>query len=81
MYQWRESVEAGGLISYGPSLTLTLRGRSGPMSAGFSRAPSLPICQYSEPTRFELVINLKTAKTLGLIVPQSILTLADEVIE
>ena len=80
MYQWREFVDAGGLISYGPNITDLMR-QVGTYAGRILKAPSLPILPVQEPTKFELVINLKTAKALGLIVPQSILTLADEVIE
>jgi len=80
MYQWREFVQAGGLVSYGTSLAdahRQLGNYTGKILQG-TKPGDLPV---SQPTRFELLINLKTAKTLGLTVPTSILLLADEVIE
>ena len=80
VFQNREFAEAGGLLSYAPSTTDNYR-----RAAFFvdkilqgARPADLPV---EQPTRFELVINLKTAKALGLTIPQSLLLRADQIIE
>ena len=80
IFGWKEYVEAGGLMSYGPNLE-----ESWHLVAAFvdkilkgAGPADLPV---EQPTRFELIVNLKTAKALGLPMPPSILARADEVIE
>jgi ABC-type uncharacterized transport system substrate-binding protein len=80
IYEFGEFAAAGGLIAYGPSLTAQFRRVGvyvGRVLAG-AKPADLPV---EQPTRFELVINLKTAKALDLTVPQAMLARADEVIE
>ena len=79
-YQLRENVLAGGLMSYGASLPDMFRRAAGYVQKILqgARPASLPV---EQPIKFDLIVNLKTAKALGLTIPESFLLLADEVIE
>jgi ABC-type uncharacterized transport system substrate-binding protein len=80
MYAFREAVNDGGLMCYGPNLVENFRAAAGYVDKILKGATAgdLPIAQA---TKFDLVINLKTAKTLGLTIPPSLLLQADQVIQ
>ena len=80
VYEWREFAEAGGLLSYGTNITemyARLATYVDKILKG-AKPGDLPV---ERPTRFELVVNMKTAKTLGLTIPSAILLRADRIIE
>ena len=80
IYQWKEHAEAGGLVSYGPGLAQMWRQTASIVAKVLkgARPADIPV---EQPTKFEFVINLKTARLLGLTMPQSLVVRADDVIE
>ena len=80
IYQWREHAEAGGLMSYGPSLPAMWE-QDGAMVARILKGAKPSDIPVEQPTKFELIVNLKTAKALGLTISRDFLLIADEVVE
>ena len=80
IYQWPETAQEGGLLAYGPGLTEVFRQLARQMGKVLrgAKPANLPV---EQPTRFELVVNLRTAKAIGLDFSPTLLTRADEVIE
>jgi len=80
VYPFRESVDEGGLMSYGPSL-IDLWRRSAKHVDRILRGSKPADLPVEQPTRFELVINMRTAKALGITIPPSVLLRADQIID
>jgi putative ABC transport system substrate-binding protein len=80
IWQWPEGAEAGGLIAYGPRLSAVFR-QCARQVAKLLRGTKVVDVPVEQPTGFELIINLKTARTLGVEIPPTLLSRADTVIE
>jgi putative ABC transport system substrate-binding protein len=81
IYQFPEEAKEGGLVGYGPSVIRLFRELLAPMLIKLLRGAKPADLPIEQPTKFELVVNLKTAKVIGLTIPESLLARADEVIE
>jgi len=81
MYQWPETAEEGGFAAYGPRLMDLFRDLLPRKLAQLFRGAKVADMPVEQPTKFELVINLKTANALGITVPAALVARADKVIE
>jgi putative tryptophan/tyrosine transport system substrate-binding protein len=80
VYSWREFADAGGLMAYGPNLAEMYR-QSARLVGRILKGANPTELPFEQPTRYELIVNLKTAKAMGFAISESFLLLADEVIE
>jgi putative ABC transport system substrate-binding protein len=80
IYPYRDLAQGGGLISYGPNLSDDYRSAASYVDR-ILRGEKLANLPVQAPTRFEIILDLRTARALGLTVPQSLLATADEIIE
>jgi len=81
IYQWPESAEDGGMLAYGPRIVQVFREIVARQLIRLLRGAKPTDLPIEQPTKFELVVNSKTAKVLGLTIPPLLLARADEVIE
>ena len=81
MYQWPELAEEGGFAAYGPRLSEVLRDVQARQLVKLFRGTEVGDIPVEQPTKFELVINLKTGSALGVAVPATLVARADKVIE
>jgi putative ABC transport system substrate-binding protein len=80
IYQWKEHTEAGSLMSYGPSLPAMFE-QAATIAVKILKGAKPSDMPVEQPTKFELAINLKTAKALGVAVPSTLLATADDVVD
>jgi len=81
IYPWAEEAEEGGFLTYGPRLLQIFREVMAPQLVKLLRGIKVVDIPVQQPAKFELVINLKTAKAMGVTVPEALLARADKVIE
>jgi putative ABC transport system substrate-binding protein len=81
IYPWVEEAEEGGFLAYGPGILQIFRELLAHQLAKLLRGVKVADIPVEQPTKFELAINLKTAKAMGVTVPEALLVRADKVIE